>query len=54
MFSETGNFQGSGEPLSNFFGSLQETVGLLAGTDHQISPYHHAPNYSTIYQKDMI
>ena len=30
-----------GEPLSNFFGRLQETVGLLAGTDHQISPYHH-------------
>ena len=30
-----------GEPLSNFFGKLQETVGLLAGTDHQISPYHH-------------
>ena len=29
-----------GEPLSNFFGKLQETVGLLAGTDHQISPYH--------------
>ena len=31
----------TGEPLSNFFGKLQETVGLLAGTDHQISPYHH-------------
>ena len=30
-----------GEPLSNFFGKLQETVGLLAGTDHQISSYHH-------------
>ena len=30
-----------GEPLSNFFGKLQETVGLLASTDHQISPYHH-------------
>ena len=30
-----------GEPLSNFFGKLLETVGLLAGTDHQISPYHH-------------
>ena len=30
-----------GEPLSNFFRKLQETVGLLAGTDHQISPYHH-------------
>ena len=30
-----------GEPLSNFIGRLQETVGLLAGTDHQISPYHH-------------
>lgn len=30
-----------GEPLSNFFGRLQETVGLLAGTDHHISPYHH-------------
>ena len=30
-----------GEPLSNFFGRLQETVGLLVGTDHQISPYHH-------------
>ena len=29
------------EPLSNFFGKLQETVGHLAGTDHQISPYHH-------------
>ena len=30
-----------GEPLSNFFGRLQETVGLLAGTDHQITPFHH-------------
>ena len=30
-----------GEPLSNFFGKLQETIGLLAGTDHQILPYHH-------------
>ena len=30
-----------GELLSNFFGKLQETIGLLAGTDHQISPYHH-------------
>ena len=30
-----------GKPLSNFFGRLQETVGLLVSTDHQISPYHH-------------
>ena len=28
-----------GEPLSDFFGSLQETVGLLAGTEHAIPPY---------------
>ena len=25
-----------GEPLSNFFDRLQETMELLAGTDHQI------------------
>ena len=30
-----------GEPLSNFFGRLQEIVELLAGTDHQITPFHH-------------
>ena len=30
----------TGEPLSDF-GRLQETVGLLASTDHRISPYHH-------------
>ena len=29
------------EPLSNFFGKLQETVGLLAGTGYRISPYQH-------------
>ena len=30
-----------GNPLSDFFGKLQETVGLLAGTDHAIPPYQH-------------
>ena len=30
-----------GEPLSNFFGNPQGIVGLLAGTDHQTSPYYH-------------
>ena len=29
----------SGEPLSDFFGKLQKTVGLLAGTDHAIPPH---------------
>ena len=30
-----------GDPLSDFFGKLQETVGLLAGTDHAIPPHQH-------------
>ena len=30
-----------GNPLSDFFGKLQETVGLLAGTDHAIPPHQH-------------
>ena len=36
-----------GGPLSDFFGMLQETVGLLAGTDHAIPPHQqcHTSDY---------